>query len=144
MKTRFVTAEECEKNRRWLHVDASGRVLGRMATRVAMALMGKDRPDWTPNVDTGAYVVVTNAADIKLTGKKMKTKTYERYSGYPGGRKVIPISRMLAKHPERVVRESVRRMLPKTKLGRKMLRKLKVYTGPDHPHGAHRPEELAI
>jgi large subunit ribosomal protein L13 len=144
MKTRFVTTEECEKDRAWLHVDADGKVLGRMAARIAVALMGKDRPSWTPNADTGAYVIVTNAEKVRLTGQKRIQKTYQRYSGYPSGRKVIPFEEFQAKHPDRVIREAVRRMLPKTKLGRSMLRKLKVYAGPDHPHTYHKPEELDI
>jgi len=144
MKTRFLTTEECEKNRRWLHIDAEDKILGRLAVRVAVALMGKDRPTWTPNADTGAYVIVTNAKKVRLTGNKRSQKTYQRYSGYPGGLKVTPIAKVFEKHPERVVREAVRRMLPKTKLGRQMLKKLKVYPDPRHPHTYHKPEELEL
>jgi len=144
MKTEFARKEDYKDNRRWCHVDASGKTLGRLAARVAVALMGKDRPDYTPHVDTGAYVVVTNAAKVRLSGKKLQQKTYERYSGYPGGLKTTSAAQMLAKHPERVIRESVRRMLPKSKLGRQMLRKLRVYAGPDHPHTYHKPEELPL
>ncbi|MHC4480574.1 MAG: 50S ribosomal protein L13 [Planctomycetota bacterium] len=144
MKTHFARKEDYENTRRWCHVDASGRVLGRLATRVAVVLMGKDRPDYTPHVDTGAYVVVTNAGKVRLTGQKIRQKIYQRYSGYPGGRKEIPVAEMLQKHPDRVVREAVRRMLPKTKLGVQMLKKLKVYAGPEHPHTYHKPEELEL
>lgn len=144
MKTKFVTNEECENKRRWLHVDAEGQVLGKMAVKIAMALMGKDRPTYTPNVDTGAYVVVTNGTKVALTGRKLEQKTYQRYSGYPGGQKTIPIADMLEKHPDFVVKEAVRRMLPKSKLGKAMLKKLKVYAGADHPHTYHKPQELEI
>lgn len=144
MDTRFVSKEEAEKNRRWYHVDATGEVLGRLATRIATALMGKDRPTYTPNVDTGAYVVVTNAEKIRLTGRKRRNMTYQRYSGYPGGRKEITVEEMLETHPDRVIEEAVRRMLPKNKLGDKMLKKLKVYAGPEHPHTYHKPEPLDV
>jgi large subunit ribosomal protein L13 len=144
MKTKFLTKEECEKNRRWLHVDAEGQVLGKLASRIAVALMGKDRPEYTPNVDTGAYVVVTNGDRVRLTGRKLEQKTYDRYSGYPGGRKVMTATEMLEKHPDQVIKEAVRRMLPKTKLGKQMLKKLKVYVGTEHPHTYHKPEELEI
>ena len=144
MKTEFIRTEDCEKQRRWVHVDADGKVLGRMAERIAVALMGKDRPTWTPNADTGAYVVVTNAEKVRLTGNKRAQKSYQRYSGYPGGQKTIPFEVMLEKHPDTVVKDAVRRMLPKSKLGTRMLTKLKIYAGPDHPHAYHKPEELEI
>ena len=144
MKTRLARKEDLKDNRRWCHVDADGQILGRLAVRVAVALMGKDRPDYTPHVDTGAYVVVTNAERVRLSGQKMAQKTYRRYTGYPGGLRETPVSEMLRKHPERVITEAVRRMLPKSKLGSKMLKKLKVYAGPDHPHTYHKPEELGL
>ncbi|MCK4374305.1 MAG: 50S ribosomal protein L13 [Candidatus Brocadiae bacterium] len=142
MKTQFARKEDYQTNRRWYHVDARGKVLGRLATRLAVVLMGKDRPEYTPHVDTGAYVVVTNAEKIRLTGKKLTQKVYRRYSGYPGGLKETPVQKMLQKRPERVITEAVRRMLPKNKLGAQMLKKLKVYAGPKHPHTYHKPEEL--
>lgn len=142
MKTQFARKEDYQTNRRWYHVDARGKVLGRLATRLAVVLMGKDRPEYTPHVDTGAYVVVTNAEKIRLTGKKLTQKVYRHYSGYPGGLKETPVQKMLQKRPERVIREAVRRMLPKNKLGAHMLKKLKVYAGPKHPHTYHKPEEL--
>jgi large subunit ribosomal protein L13 len=144
MKTRFARNEDYKDNRRWYHVDATDRVLGRLATRVATVLMGKDRPEFTPHVDTGAFVVVTNAEKVRLTGRKGNEKVYQRYSGYPGGLKEIGVQEMLAKHPDRVVREAVRRMLPKSKLGEQMLSKLKVYAGPDHPHTYAKPQELVV
>ncbi|NLW50052.1 MAG: 50S ribosomal protein L13 [Candidatus Brocadiaceae bacterium] len=144
MKTRFAHKEDYKDNRRWLHVDASDQVLGRLATRVAVALMGKDRPDYTPNVDTGAYVVVTSAERVRLTGRKMDQKVYRHHSGYPGGLKEVSVAEVLRKHPERVIKEAVRRMLPKSKLGDAMLTKLKVYAGPDHPHTYHKPQELPL
>jgi len=144
MKTRFVNSQESDENRRWLHVDADDKVLGRMAVRIAMALMGKDRPTWTPNTDTGAYVVVTNAEKVVLTGNKRLQKTYQTYSGYAGGQKDTSFEVMAAKHPDKVIREAVRRMLPKTVLGRTMLKKLKVYAGSEHPHTYAKPEDLEL
>jgi large subunit ribosomal protein L13 len=144
MKTRFARKEDYKDNRRWYHVDASDQVLGRLATRIAVALMGKDRPDYTPNVDTGAYVVVTNAGQVRLTGRKMEQKVYRHHSGYPGGLKEVTVTEVLAKHPERVIKQAVRRMLPKSKLGDAMARKLKIYAGPEHPHTYHKPEELPL
>ena len=130
-------------DRSWHLVDADGQILGRLATRIAMVLMGKDKPTYTPFVDVGDFVIVTNAEKIRLTGSKAQTKTYERYSYYPGGRKVIPYEDVKARHPERIVSEAVRRMLPKNKLGRAMLKKLKVYSGAEHPHAAQQPKPLA-
>ena len=144
MDTPFARKEDYQTNRRWYHVDASGKVLGRLATRIAVVLMGKDRPEYTPHVDTGAFVVVTNAEKVVLSGRKMQTKTYARYSGYPGGLKEIGIQEMMRRHPDRVIREAVRRMLPKNKLGDAMLRKLKVYAGAKHPHTYHKPEPLEV
>ncbi len=145
MKTYFARKEDFPpESRLWYHVDAEGKVLGRMATRIAVLLMGKDRPDYTPHVDTGAYVVVTNAEKVRLTGKKLQQKLYKSYSGYPGGLRERPAKEMLQKHPEDVIRLAVRRMLPRTKLGRQMLRKLKVYRGPEHPHTYAKPRELEL
>ncbi len=144
MKTFVARNEDYGTKRRWYRVDAAGRVLGRVSTRIAAALMGKDRPEYTPHVDTGAFVVVTNAEKVEVTGKKSAQKVYQRYSGYPGGLKEIKFSEMMRKHPDRVIREAVRRMLPKNKLGKQMLKKLKVYAGPDHPHTYAKPEELEL
>jgi len=131
-------------NGRWLHVDATGKVLGRLATRVAVALMGKDKPDFTRHIDPGVYVVVTNAEKVRLTGRKLAQKTYARYSGYPGGLREIPAKTVLEKHPDRLIKEAVRRMLPKNKLGMAMMKRLRVYAGPAHPHTYHKPEELPV
>lgn len=142
MKT-FI-AKENQVDKKWHLVDAQGKTLGRMASRIATILQGKHRPIYTPHVDTGDYVVVINARKVRLTGKKLEEKTYQRFSGYPGGLKIIPLKEMLEKHPDRVVRLAVRRMLPKTKLGERMLEKLKIYDGTEHPHMAQKPVELAI
>ena len=138
-------AKKGEVAARWHVVDVSGKVLGRAATKIATILMGKHRPEYTPHVDTGDFVIVLNAAKIKVTGRaKPAQRIYQRYSGYPSGRRVVPLAEMLIKHPDRVVREAVRRMLPKSRLGRAMLRKLKVYAGSEHPHQAQQPEPLEI
>lgn len=124
---------------RWHLVDAEGQVLGRMATMIANLLRGKDKASYTPHVDTGDFVVVINAAKVKLTGKKDEQKYYTRYSGYPGGLKVIPVQRVRERHPERLVEHAVAGMIPKSRLGRAVLTKLKVYPGPEHPHAAQKP-----
>ena len=126
----------------WRFVDATDQVLGRLAAKIATVLMGKHRPIYTAHVDTGDFVVVTNAEKFKLTGNKLAEMHYDRYSYYPGGWKRVTGDKMLEKHPERIVHTAVRRMLPKNALGRKMLKKLKVYVGPNHPHSAQRPVPL--
>ena len=130
--------------RRWYVVDASDKILGRLATKIAMILMGKDRPTYTPHVDTGGFVIVTNAAQVRVTGKKADTMAYPRYSYYPGGYSETPYKRMMERHPDRIIREAVRRMLPKNALGRRMLTKLKVYAADEHPHSAQQPAKLAL
>jgi large subunit ribosomal protein L13 len=140
MKT-FLPQEEAIE-RRWYVVDAADRVLGRVASRVASVLMGKDKPSYTEFLDTGDFVVVLNADKIRLTGNKLDQKVYRRHSGYPGGLKEVTAREMLQKHPERIVESAVKGMLPKTKLGSKMIKKLKVYAGPEHPHQAQKPEPL--
>ena len=127
-------AKKSEVERQWRHVDAEGEILGRMAVRIARALMGKHRPDYTPHVDMGDYVVVTNADRVMVTGRKADQRMVLRYSGYPGGLKARSLGHELEKHPERVIETAVRRMLPKNRLGRAMIKKLKVYRGSDHPH----------
>lgn len=129
-----------EIQRRWWLIDANDKVLGRLATEVATLLRGKHKPMYTPHLDTGDYVVVVNAEKVRLTGRKLETKTYFRHSGYMGGGRHIPISRMLERHPERVIELAVKGMLPKTNLGRLMRKKLRVYAGPAHPHEAQQPE----
>jgi large subunit ribosomal protein L13 len=125
-------------------VDAEGQTLGRLSTIVATILMGKHRPDYTPNIDTGDFVVVVNAEKVRLTGKKLENKLYSWHTGYPGGIKRVPAGRMLKEHPERLIEWSVKGMLPKGSLGRKQGTKLKAYQGPEHPHAAQRPEKLSI
>jgi large subunit ribosomal protein L13 len=138
-------AKPGELQAKWFVVDATDLVVGRMATKIAMILMGKHRPEYTPHVDTGDFVVVTNAAKVRLTGLNKPTqRIYDRYSRYTGGRKVVTLDEMLATNPEKVVTEAVRRMLPKNKLAAKMLSKLKVYAGSEHPHQAQQPEALEL
>ncbi|WP_420634094.1 50S ribosomal protein L13 [Candidatus Palauibacter sp.] len=137
MKTYSVQAGEIE--REWYVVDAADQVLGRLATQVATVLRGKHKPIYSTHLDTGDYVVVINAERVRLTGNKADQKAYFRHSGYMGGERFIPFRRMLARHPDRVIRLAVKGMLPKNTLGRSMLRKLKVYAGPEHPHAPQRP-----
>ena len=145
MKTYFAKKEDFgPENRRWCLVDAEGEVLGRMASEVARLLMGKDRPEYTPHVDTGSYVVVINAEKVKLSGKKLRDKLYERYSGYSGGLKKSNLEEMVKKHPEDAVRFAVKGMLPRGPLGRKMFKKLKIYAGPEHPHTYQKPEKIEV
>ncbi|MFQ5414849.1 MAG: 50S ribosomal protein L13 [Phycisphaerae bacterium] len=141
-RLRSFCAKPGEVTQAWYHVDATDRVLGRLAVRIATVLMGKHKPTYTPHVDTGDFVVVTNAGKIRLTGRKAETMVYPRYSYHPGGYKEIPYKRMAQDHPDRVVREAVRRMLPKNALARHMLKKLKVYTTSEHPHAAQQPMPL--
>ena len=142
MKTYHAKPGEIE--REWLVVDATDQVLGRLASRIAQILKGKHRPQYTPHVDTGDFVVVINAEKIKLTGNKINAKTKYHHSGHPGGLKEMPIARMLERHPERVLEQAVKGMLPKNTLGRQMGKKLKVYAGPEHPHHAQNPRETTL
>ena len=139
-KTYYPKADELSHE--WYVVDASGMNLGRLATRVARTLLGKDKPTFTPGVDLGDFVIVTNAAKIITTGKKLDDKIYFRHSGYPGGVRKVTLREQLARFPERVVEAAVWGMLPHNRMGRKLLRKLKVYGGPDHPHQAQHPKPL--
>jgi large subunit ribosomal protein L13 len=140
MKTYTVKAGEIE--RRWYVVDARDQVLGRLASSIATILRGKHKPTYSPHLDVGDFVIVVNAKDVRLTGKKASQKTYFRHSGYMGGDRQIPFRRMRERHPDRVIKLAVKGMLPKNTLGRAMLRKLKVYAGPEHPHEAQLPEPL--
>jgi large subunit ribosomal protein L13 len=131
--------------RNWYVVDATDLVLGRLSTRIASVLRGKHKPTFTPHVDTGDHVIVVNAEKVKLTGRKREQKTYYRHSGYPGGIRSVTADKVLSgPHADRVVRSAVRGMLPHNSLGRQMLSKLKVYTGPNHPHAAQQPQELTL
>ena len=140
--THYAKAGEVE--RKWVLIDAEGQTLGRLATRAAMILRGKDKPQFTPNADTGDFVVVINADKVVLTGNKAQTKSYWRHSGYLGGLKFESYKEAMAKHPERVVEHAIKGMLPKTTLGRKQGMKLKVYAGPEHPHAAQNPVKIEL
>lgn len=135
-------AKKFEVPRRWFVVDAQGKVLGRLASRIATVLRGKNKPEFTPHSDTGDFVVVVNAGQVKLTGKKLDQKIYYRHSGYMGGLKETSARQMLKKKPEEILRHAVRGMLPKNSLGRNQLKKLKIYTGAEHPHEAQQPVPL--
>ncbi len=139
------SAKPGEVGQRWYVVDATDRVLGRLATRIASALRGKHQALYTPHVDVGDFVIVVNAEKVKLTGRKAEQKTYYRHSGYPGHLKSTTAAQVLASpHADRVLRSAVRGMLPKNSLGRKLLSKLRIYLGPDHPHAAQKPEEFPL
>jgi large subunit ribosomal protein L13 len=142
MKTYTPKATEIE--RKWWVVDAEDVVLGRLASRIAQILRGKHKPMFSPHLDTGDYVIVVNAAKVRVTGKKEEQKSYFRHTGYMGGAKLIPLSRMREEQPEKVIELAVKGMLPKNNLGRLMRKKLKVYAGPDHAHEAQQPEKLEI
>jgi len=137
-------AKNNEVEQKWLLVDADGAILGRMAAKIAPILMGKTKPTYTPHVDTGDYVIVVNAGKIMLTGKKAQNKEYDYYTHHPGGHKYVSFADMMARKPEKVVELAVRRMLPKNRLGRQMLKKLKVYSGPEHEHQAQKPERIEL
>jgi large subunit ribosomal protein L13 len=142
MKTYVATPQDRERN--WVLVDAKGKTLGRLATQIADALRGKRKPTYTPHVDVGDFVVVVNAEQIAVTGDKLHAKMYYRHSGYPGGLKKRTLNDMLERRPEEVIRLAVKGMLPRNRLARKQLTKLKVYAGPDHPHAAQQPVPLEI
>jgi large subunit ribosomal protein L13 len=137
-------ATPADRERSWLLVDASGKTLGRLATRIANALRGKRKPGYTPHIDTGDFVVVVNAEKIAVTGNKREQKLYYRHSGYPGGLRTRTLDEMLERRPEEVLRLAVKGMLPRNRLGRQQLRKLKVYAGPDHPHEAQKPTPIDL
>jgi large subunit ribosomal protein L13 len=138
LKTYVATPSNRERN--WLVVDAEGKTLGRLATQIADALRGKRKPEYTPHIDTGDFVVVVNAEKIAVTGNKRADKLYHRHSGYPGGLRTRTLNEMLARRPEEVIRLAVKGMLPRNRLARQQLRKLKVYAGPEHPHEAQQPK----
>ena len=142
MKTQFASKDDVEH--KWYLVDAEGAVLGRLAVKIANCLRGKNKPIFTPNSDTGDFIVVVNADKVKLTGKKLDKKIYYRHSGYPGGLKAETAKERLLKKPKEVIIDAVWGMLPKGRLGRAILKKLKVYKGPEHPHKAQKPEILSI
>ena len=142
MKTYVPKKTEIKKN--WYLVDAEGKILGRLASRIAQILSGKNKPIYTPYLDTGDFVVVINAKKVKVTGKKEEKKIYYHYSGYPGGMKEIVYQKLLEKKPTMIIQKAVRGMLPKNKLGRKMLKRLKIYAGTEHRHQAQNPEKIEL
>jgi large subunit ribosomal protein L13 len=141
---RTFTPKPADITRSWHVIDADGAVLGKVATQVATLLKGKHKPIYAPHVDTGDHVVVINAAKLDVSARKLADKQYHRHSGYPGGLRTESLEHLLTRDPERVVRLAVRGMLPKTRLGRQQLRKLRVYAGPEHPHAAQRPQPFAV
>ena len=142
--TYIVTREDALAARRWFLVDAEGRTVGRIATRIATVLRGKHKPTFTPHVDSGDFVVVVNAAKVRLSGSKLRDKIYYRHTGYPGGVRKTTAGRVLQERPERVLRSAVVGMLPKNRLGRRLATKLKIYRGAEHPHAAQQPERLVL
>jgi large subunit ribosomal protein L13 len=142
--TRTTIAKVGHADQRWYIVDATGKTLGRLASEVATRLMGKHKPIYTAQVDTGDFIVVINTSKVKVTGRKLQQREYDYYTYHTHGRKVVPMDEMLAKHPTKVFEMAVRRMLPKTTMGVSMFRKLKCYRDADHPHGAQRPEKLEL
>lgn len=142
MKT--LTPSPGDITRAWYVVDATGIPLGRLSTKIASILRGKNKPYFVPNIDTGDYIVVINAEKVKVTGLKSLQKEYQSFSGYPSGLKRIPYAAMMEKHPEQIIEHAVKGMLPKTTLGNEMFKKLKVYAGTEHPHGAQQPVELNL
>ena len=142
MKT--YTATPADRERNWLLVDADGKTLGRLATQIADALRGKRKPAYTPHIDTGDFVVVVNAEKIHVTGKKRSDKRYYRHSGYPGGLRWRSFDEMQSRRPEEIIRLAVKGMMPRNRLARKQLTKLKVYSGPEHPHNAQKPQPMEM
>ncbi len=143
-QTRSVSRENALRERRWILIDAEGRPLGRVAARAASVLRGKHRPDFTPNQDAGDFVVVINAAKVKLTGAKLTDKIYHRHTGFPGGIRTTSAGKLLESRPERLVEMAVHGMLPKNRLGRRLFTKLKVYRGGEHPHLAQQPTTISL
>ncbi len=142
MKTYVATP--ANRQRDWYVVDAQGKILGRLATQIADALRGKGKPEYTPHCDTGDFVVVINAEKVRVTGNKIDDKLYYRHSGYPGGIRSRRLGEMLERQPEEVIRKAVKGMLPRNRLGRRQLRKLKIYAGPEHPHEAQKPKQMEV
>jgi large subunit ribosomal protein L13 len=143
-QTKSLSHESALKGRRWVLIDANGRALGRIASRAASVLRGKHRPDFTPNQDAGDFVIVINAAKVRLTGEKADAKIYYRHTGYPGGIRATSAAKMLQDKPERLIEAAVRGMLPKNRLGRRLFTKLKVYRSAEHPHSAQQPQSMAL
>jgi large subunit ribosomal protein L13 len=143
-QTIHLSAEAAKKGRQWFVVDAEGQTLGRLATTIANVLRGKNKPSFSPHVDVGDFMVVVNAAKVRLTGRKLEAKVYYRHTGYPGGVRARTAGEVLGRTPERLIRQAVQGMLPRNRLGRALGTKLKVYAGPDHPHTAQQPQPLTV
>ena len=137
-------AKPATVTRRWLVIDATDQVVGRLAVQIATILRGKHRPEYTPHIDSGEFVIVVNAAKVRFTGKKLDAKTYNHYTRYPGGLKTAYARDLIKTHPERILRAAVQRMVPRNKLGRQQMTKLKIYAGPQHPHQAQQPVEFKL
>jgi len=144
VKTSFQSKEEANKSRRWIHIDATDKTLGRLASNIAHIIRGKNKPTYSPHVDCGDFVVVTNASKVKLTGNKLSDKKYIWHTGYMGGIREKSAEDMLKSHPERLIQKAVEGMIPAGALGNRVSLKLKIYTGPDHPHQAQNPETISI
>ncbi len=144
VEVKTYSAKPGEIERKWWHVDATGHSPGRLAASIAVILQGKNKPVYTPHVDTGDFVVVTNVEKMSFTGRKLEQKEYGRHTGYPGGRKVTSMKDMLTKHPDRILRSAVRGMMPKNRLARQQLKKLKIFAGSEHPHQAQNPKDLEL
>lgn len=144
MGTFVPSGKNLEQMRKWFVIDANGKTVGRLATTAARLLMGKNKPAYTPFLDVGDHVVIINAEKVVFTGNKLKDKVYRHHTGWPGGLKEIAAEKLMQRHPERILEQAIRGMLPKNKLGRKMGKKLKVYAGSDHPHQAQQPEPLQL
>ena len=144
MRTYSATAQDAEASREWYVVDATGQTLGRLATQIAIVLKGKHKPIFTPSMDCGDFVIVVNAEKVRVTGRKLDQKTYYRFSGYPSGLTEISLREQLAKHPERVIEAAVKGMLNRNKLRDQLIKKLKVYAGPEHPHQAQQPKPFPL
>ncbi|HSE98591.1 MAG TPA: 50S ribosomal protein L13 [Blastocatellia bacterium] len=144
MQTFVPSGKNLEQGRKWFIIDASGKTVGRLATEAARILMGKNKPAYTPFIDMGDHLIIINAEKVVFTGNKWQDKVYRRHTGYPGGLKEITAQKQRDRHPERILESAIRGMLPKTKLGNKMGKKLKVYAGTDHPHRAQQPEPLEL
>lgn len=144
MERRTYSAKTSDVRRAWFVVDAEGKTLGRLASAIAATLRGKNKPVYTPHVDTGDFVIVLNAGKVKVTGNKETQKMYYRHSDYPGGLKTTSLRDVRARHPERIIESAVRGMLPRNTLGKQQIKKLKVFTGTDHPHGAQNPQQLVL
>lgn len=144
MQTYIPSGKNLEQSRKWFVIDAKGKTVGRLATEAARILMGKNKPSYTPYLDVGDHVVVINAEKVVFTGNKWKEKIYYHHTGYPGGLKEVSAEKQLQRHPERILESAIRGMLPKTKMGRKMGKKLKVYVGSAHPHSAQQPEPFDL